>query len=172
LGVPHVEFTQPFRSHEIDFLLYDAAGKSQAPKEPVGGWKSLTADQSICVFETTVGHHSEQDRLGKRASLAGHDHPKNKLLNYLALRQTGFKQIRFHYLAILGFGKQLSPATVKALTGTQGFSYWSLSDVFPDSEDALLHHLDTPVSIADFRSWHEALIMQVEAAAKDWAGCP
>jgi hypothetical protein len=71
-------------------------------------------------------------------------------------------------LSITGFGKHLSAATERALKRTPGFNYWSLIDVFPDANDRLMNHLDTPVPIATFRAWHEALLAKVRSAATDW----
>jgi hypothetical protein len=177
IGAPHVTFSKPFQCNEIDLLLYECAGKTKALREdPAGGWEQYLADQAICVIELTIGHHVE----GKEATAAeaavqdvvisgGKDAPKNKLVNYLALKSAGFRQVKAHYVSIVS-EPNLAPALQKALKCTDGFRYVFLPELVGDDvESIVLNHHDVRVAGQVVRKWHEALIKVVEEAGAEFA---
>jgi hypothetical protein len=167
LGIPNFYFKDPLLSNEIDFALYDLCGDAKQSGRPDEGWSSIPPRRRLCVFETTIGHRSED--AGKINSSPGSDHAKNKLINYLALKGLRFRTLHFHYLAIAPSGKGLGAATESALKGTDGFNYWTLDTVDQSASERLLNHLDSPVGLAQFRAWHEATIEMVRKAAAEWA---
>ena len=160
MGLPHAELEEPFVSNEIDFLLYETAGEKQHKAAPAAGWSSVTSRQRLTLFETTVGHRDE----AQDGAAPGKDHPKNKLMNFLAFRSLNFERLRFHYLSILP-AKDPDRATATALKSTVDFEYWSLSDEVPSVEQDLLNYFDSPVPIARLREWHRRYVEKVEEAA-------
>ncbi len=174
--VPHVTFTKPFECNEIDILLYECAGKTKAQKEdPADGWERYLADQSICLIELTIGHHAEgketteQEPKKQAGSSGGKDVPKNKLVNYLALKSAGFRLVQAHYVSVVG-DPTMAPSTRQALNSTDGFHYVFLPDfVSEDIEAVVLNHHDNRVPVATVRRWHEALIKVVADAGSGFA---
>jgi hypothetical protein len=176
MGAPHVVFTKPFECHEIDVLLYDCAGKTKVQRDdPPEGWQNYVADQSLCLLELTIGHQPEKDggeaapKKLAGAVAAGKDVPKNKLVNYLALRSAGFRLVESHYVSVTG-DTTMSPATKQALQATDGFVYHFLPAVVSeDIEAMILKHHDTKVPVSTVRRWHDALIGVVERVAVEFA---
>jgi len=179
MGVPHVVFNKPLLYNEIDIVLYECAGKSKTPKEePPGGWSKYVEDQAVCVIELTIGHQSdagkersegEQESKKQGASSEGKDLPKNKLVNFLALKSTGFRLVHTHYVSVVG-DPDMAPATQQALTRTDGFRYVFLPDVVgEDMKTLVLNQRDDRVPIATVHRWHEALIKVVEEAGVEFA---
>lgn len=197
MGFAHAEFSQPFMSNEMDFLLYYTAGKRRGPKEePPEGWDAYVADQALCVFETTVGHLSDGAKKGRaRSSKAAlgvddavaaavsrrandgmargaNDHPKNKIVNYLALRGLSWSLLRFHYLlAVRPRKSTLAEATERALESISDFDYWALSDLYPELEGQILADQTAPVSPAAVREWHAEFVSVVRASAEQFSAC-
>lgn len=166
LGFPHVTFSKPFECNEIDILLYECAGKSKAQTaDPAEGWERYLADLSICIIELTIGHHAEgKETAGQEVRAqgvvlsGGKDAPKNKLVNYLALKSAGFRQVKAHYVSVVG-EPNLAPALQTALTSTEGFRYVFLPGLIGDDvESAVLNHHDARVPGQTVRKWHDALI--------------
>jgi hypothetical protein len=185
IGEPHITLTEPFESNEIDLLLYESAGKTKAIKEePTGGWASYLADQSICMIELTIGHHSEGEAASEHRAKkseakefveqetkkqSGKDVPKNKLVNFLALKTAGFRLVHANYVSVVG-DPNIAAATRQALTSTDGFHYVFLPDIVKeDIEATVLNHHDSRVPVAKVRSWHEALISVIESMSADFA---
>lgn len=165
IGLPHFEFTEPFLSNEIDFALCDTGGLTLSATPD---WATACKSYSLCVYELTVGHRGDGEQEQDHTSAdrqEGSDHPKNKLINHLALRSTGFQIAHFHYLSILGSSNQ-APSTARALRGTDGFNYWVLQEEVPDVEERILNHFETPVPVATLRDWHRRIVEQVESAAR------
>lgn len=166
IGIPHAATKTPFNSNEIDFLLYDSKGKKKTPDHSLDACKAIVADQGICIFETTVGHRKESDE----GRAIGSDHPKNKIINFLALKSLGFQTLHYHYLSVLGLAESdsLAEATRQALEGTAGFEYWSLSHEVPKLQSLVLGALETPIPVADLRAWHKHLMQHVHRVARDF----
>ncbi len=167
MGFPHFSFTKPFESNEIDVLLYETAGKNKKQKPdagPPGGWKNYIREQAICILEFTVGHRLEKKSGSDPAhtNRYGKDVPKNKLINFLALREAGFRHVQAHYITMTG-ESDMAEATKKTLQSTQGFQYVCLSDdMGEDIEQLVSEHFLTPVSAETCRKWHSRLIEAVE----------
>ena len=176
MGGAHVIFTKPLECYEIDMLLYHCPGKHKTQKEePDGGWPAYTADQAICVMELTIGHQPTQleERAGaekRKPQAEGNDAPKNKLVNYLALSNYGFRHVQAHYISFIR-DKSMHQATQLALERTAGFNYVLMPDRMGgiDIEQAVLMHLDTRVPMATIREWHAALVKTVEDIGADFA---
>jgi hypothetical protein len=179
MGVPYVVFNRPHLYNEIDIALYECAGKSRTPKEePPGGWSKHIENQALCVIELTIGHQSDpakeqieggQESKKQGGSWEGRDVPKNKLVNFLALKSSGFRLVQTHYVSIVG-DPDMAPATQQALTRTDGFQYVFLPSVVGEDMKALvLNQRDNRVPIATVRRWHEALIKVIEDAGTDFA---
>lgn len=167
IGLPHAEFLHPFRSNEIDFLLFESNGKRQprAAVAPPDGWEAWLSDQSLCMFETTVGHRSEEDAtMGFRGS----DHPKNKLMNLLALQSAGFRHVELHYLSMTDIHDKLAPTVQQTLRRTRGFFYWSLSEELGDVTAGVLDVLEDGIPVATLRRWHAAVVDRVKRCAVDF----
>jgi hypothetical protein len=174
IGEPHITLSKPFECNEIDMLLYECAGNTTQQKtEPPDGWAKYLADQSICVLELTIGHYAElrdpsDEKENKKQG--GKDVPKNKLVNYLALKSAGFRHVLATYVSVVG-DPTMAAATKKALTSTDGFRYIFLPDVVKeDIEATVLNHHDKRVPQAKVRSWHESLICVIEDAGAEFAG--
>jgi len=179
MGIPHVVFNKPLLFNEIDIALFECAGKLKPPKEdPPGGWSKHIEDQAVCVIELTIGHQSDaakepmeegQDSRKRGGSSEGKEVPKNKLVNFLALKSSGFRLVHTYYISVVG-DPDMAPATQQALTRTDGFRYVFLPDVVgEDMTTLVLNQRDTPVLIATVRRWHEALIKVVEDAGVGFA---
>jgi hypothetical protein len=166
LGLAHFDLQLPFLSNEIDFALYETAGH---PKCSADNWRQLVSDQSLCVFEVTSGHRPDGEEgreVNASKKLDGSDHPKNKMINFMALSSLGFARLHYHYLSALP-GTHLSSATQHALEQTPGFNYWCLGVLEPDLER---HVLDEDViDVARLRSWHQHFVLEVERAARAFA---
>lgn len=176
IGYPHITLTKPFECNEIDILLYECAGKTGTQKEdPADGWVKYLADQSICLIELTIGHHSEGHELAEQESMkpggaaGGKDVPKNKLVNYLALKSAGFRLVQAYYVSVVG-DPTMAPSTRQALTSTEGFRYIFLPDIVKeDIETIVLNHHDNHVPVGKVRCWHEALTRAIEVASVEFA---
>jgi hypothetical protein len=168
LGIPHFAFQDPIESHEIDFAIYDTAG------HPQDADSSCARDQGLCVWEVTCGHlvEAEQatDEGWAQQHAPGADHPRNKLVNFLALSSFGFARFRYHYVSILPSGEGVSAATTRALENTPGFSYWCLgAELGADIQDYVLRSLDAGIDDSLLRGWHGKLVAEVEQRARDFA---
>jgi hypothetical protein len=172
IGEPHITITKPFECNEIDVLLYECGGKTRAIKEdPTEGWAKYLADQSICVIELTIGHHTggKESAEQEDKKQSGKDVPKNKLVNYLALKSAGFRLVQANYVSVVG-DPTMAPATRQALTSTEGFRYVHLPDIVKDDiEGMVLNHHDSRVPVEKVRYWHEALIRVVEEMSGEFA---
>lgn len=169
IGEPHITITKPFECNEIDILLYECAGKTKQLKdEPAGGWANYLADQSLCLIELTIGHHAEGATEQEPKKQSGKDIPKNKLVNYLALKSAGFRLVQSTYVSVVG-ERNIAPATRKALTSTDGFKYIYLPDIVnEDIEATVLNHHDNRVPVGKVRAWHDALIQIVENSSEEF----
>jgi hypothetical protein len=175
MGVPHVVLNRPILYNEIDVLLYECAGKSATQKtEPADGWRKHVEDQAVCVIELTIGHQPDAVDEGQELKKAGgspegKDVPKNKLMNFLALKSSGFRLVRAHYVSVVG-DEDMAPATQQALRCTDGFNYVLLPEAVREDIKALvIDHRDNRVPVASVRRWHEALIKIVEDAGEEFA---
>lgn len=164
MGIPHFSFTQPVESHEIDFAIYDTRGHRHSDD-----WESVIGAQSLAVWEVTCGHMAEEPELGDTRSRPGADHPRNKLVNFLALSTLGFAELRFHYLSVLQPTDGISPATVRALERTPGFDYWCLQSEVPNLSQEVIESLDAGVNAASLRDWHHRIVQRVEMQATVFA---
>jgi hypothetical protein len=119
-------------------------------------------------MEFTVGHHPESVKKNSDGAAAGKDVPKNKLMNYLALRSFGFRHVQAHYVTMTG-EPDIKGATRRTLTTTDGFAYVCITDLCGvNIEVAVLQHYQDPSPMGMVRSWHNHLIQVVESAATDF----
>lgn len=194
MGLPHVVFTKPHEFYEIDFVLYFEPTPANAPaEEPAAGWRSHVASDSACVFELTVGHRPEDDLASLRVEhepvdeadagdegtgpqrahgsaggerVPGNDHAKNKIFNFLALKQIGLKHVEAHYISIVG-PKGLNDVTRSVLGTVDGFFYEVIAG--DDSiAQPVVRHFDSPVSPSVARGWHQRVVDYVRSAARSF----
>ncbi len=167
IGFAHAEPGVPIAFNEIDLLLYEAAGDFTGLQDPpVGGWDGYLARHSVCLMEFTIGHHPEVSKEGqaRQETGSGKDVPKNKLMNFYALRSFGFRLAHGHYFTVTG-ESNLAPSTKRTLNTTVGFRYRCLSEeCVDDIGQMVLNHPDAPVPWDKIRSWHAKLLEMVEAA--------
>ena len=179
MGIPHVVFNKPLLYNEIDIVLYECAGKSKTPnEEPPGGWSKHIEDHAVCVIELTIGHQPDSEKepvegaqksKKQGGSSEGKDVPKNKLVNFLALKSSGFRLVHTHYVSVVG-DSDMADATLQALRCTDGFCYVFLPDVVGEDINAMvLNQRDSRVPVATVRRWHAALIKLVEDARVQFA---
>jgi hypothetical protein len=177
VGAAHTIVEKPFKSNEIDILLYECAGKHKAVTDPPDGWAKHLEEQAICVLELTIGHQPEpasnprETDAGRRGGrrTEGNDAPKNKLINFLAFRSIGFKHVEFHYLSVIA-DPSMAEATKQALECTDGFRYTFLPTILgEDVGGAVLDHRDNRVPVQTVRRWHDALIKAVESIGEEFA---
>lgn len=120
-------------------------------------------------MEFTVGHHAEvaKGAAAKREDAGpGKDVPKNKLMNFYAMKSFGFRLAHGNYFTVLGESSLASP-TLRRLGTTKGFTYRCLSkECGDDIGQLVLNHPDVPVPWNQIRKWHEKLIEMVIDAAK------
>ncbi len=193
MGLPHVHFTKPHSFYEIDFLLYFEPQHVKPPdSDPPDGWARFAENDSLCVFELTVGHRPEDDLVALRGGdvdaeeedaedadepgedsetagvggekASGNDHAKNKVFNFLALKQIGLKHVEAHYVSIVG-PKGLNDVTRQVLGTVEGFSY---TVVAGDNSIAqpVVRHFDQPVAPTLARSWHCNVVNYVVTTAE------
>ena len=137
VGYAHPQPTVPIVFNEIDLLLYEAGTDFKGLQEPPpGGWEAYLARHAVCLMEFTIGHHAEVAKAvsggqQKAAGGPGKDVPKNKLMNFYAMRSFGFRLTHGNYFTVLG-ESNLAPPTRQTLDATTGFSYRCLSDECSD----------------------------------------
>src|SRR5262249_51402251 len=171
VGYAHPQPNVPIVFNEIDLLLYEAGEDFTSLKIPAaGGWEAYLAPHAVRLMEFTIGHHAE---VAKGASGGqpkveggpGKDIPKNKLMNYYAMRSFGFRLTHGNYFTVLGEAN-LAPPTRRTLDATTGFRYRCISDECGDDIGQLvINDPDAPVPWAKLRSWHAHLIPMVQEAA-------
>ncbi len=183
IGSPHCSITGgSTESYEIDILLYDTPENKRKSKGDILQEKiaEYISDQSILILELTVGHIPEPNRTQaqqadeneyptnqNRSSTKGKDRATNKLLNYLALKSFGFKNVQTQYISIIG--GSINDVTRTALTTTEGFTYRCLSDVLGiDIREKIISHPDSPIPVSEIRAWHRKLIELVEIAGTEF----
>jgi hypothetical protein len=87
MGGSHVIIEKPFKSNDIDIILYECAGSSKAMSDPPDGWAKYVENHAVCVMELTIGHQPEPPSDSREAEgsqrssrrTEGNDAPKNKL---------------------------------------------------------------------------------------------
>lgn len=177
IGGAHVFFKRPFKSNEIDILLYECAGKSKSRNNPSDEWEKVVKDQAVCVIELTIGHQPDATTdLGRTDEplqvlnrAEGNDAPKNKLVNFMAIKSLGFKHVEFHYIHVKA-DSAMADATRQAIGFTEGFRYASLASILKeDIGAAVLNHRDSRVPVQTVRNWHEKLIKEVESIGVEFA---
>lgn len=176
MGFAHAQPAVPIAFNEIDLLLYEPGEDRKGVTEPPSGrWEDYLARHGVCLIELTVGHHAEVAKGGaaerQRGEIgAGKDVPRNKLMNFHAVRSYGFRVTHGNYFTVLG-ESGLSPATARALRSTEGFTYQCLAEECGEQiEEAVLNHPDRPVPWAKVREWHGRLIGMVVDAARRFRG--
>jgi hypothetical protein len=178
VGCPHAELKVPIEFHEIDMLLYESSGNlATIEQEPNEGWNSYLSTRSVCLIELTIGHQPDLEKASDagfetvRKSTLGKDVPKNKLINFQALRSFGFKSVRGHYFSITGEDR-LSGAATRALRHTEGFEYRCMAqEMNDDIQHIVLGFKDAVIPEQQIRSWHQRLIDWVENAGGSRGYC-
>ncbi len=137
---------------------------------PSGPWEEYLKKDAVCLMELTVGHHAQVAKGGatkeKEDAGPGKDVPKNKLMNFYAMRSFGFRLTLGNYFTVLG-ESNLAPSTLRTLNSTEGFSYRCLSEECGDDiAQLVLNHPDAPVPWEQIRKWHGHLVQIVIDAAK------
>jgi hypothetical protein len=170
MGFPHAQPKVPILFNEIDLLLYEPGEDLkgvQAP--PAGQWEDYLKKHAVCLMEFTVGHHAEVAKgqaLQKGDGGPGKDVPKNKLMNFHAMRSYGFRLTHGNYFTVLG-ESSLAPPTLRALDTTEGFTYRCLSkECGHDIGQLVLNHPDAPVPWDQIRKWHGHLVQMVIDASR------
>ncbi len=170
MGFAHAQPIVPIAFNEIDLMLYEPGTDLQGVlMPPTGPWEAYLGKHAVCLMELTVGHQPE---VAKGASAQqkgetgpGKDVPKNKLMNFYAMKSFGFRLTHGHYFTVLG-ESSLAPPTLRTLETTEGFTYRCLSNECGDDIGRLvLNHSDAPVPWERIRKWHEHLIRMVLDAA-------
>jgi hypothetical protein len=175
MGFPHVSPKLPIVFHEIDVLLYEAAGNfTPQSTTPADGWERYFQRHSVCLMEFTVGHQAEVAKsdgtgeLMRSGGVLGKDVPKNKLMNFHAFKSFGFRSTQAYYLTVTGEASLGAP-TLRALNTVPGFNYFCLSDALKENiEELVLNHNDVPVPAAKVREWHEQMIIRVESGGSEF----
>jgi hypothetical protein len=179
IGYPHVTPLVPIVFHEIDLLLYHTNGDfTPQPAEPEGGWEAHLSTQSACIMEFTIGHHADvakPEGTGPAGELRqygvlGKDVPKNKLMNFHAMRSYGFHSVRGYYFTVTGEANLGGP-TLRSLRTTDCFTYYCLADSLRENiEQMVLSQDDAPIPVAKVREWHQHTIDWIEQAAREFRG--
>ena len=171
MGFAHAQPKVPIVFNEIDLLLYEPGEDFKGVQAPPNGqWEDYLKTHAVCLMEFTVGHHAEVAK-GAAAQQKGDggpgkDVPKNKLMNFHAMRSYGFHLTHGNYFTVLG-ESALAPPTLRTLDTTDGFTYRCLSkECGDDIEQLVLNHPDLPVPWEMIRKWHNHLIKMVEDSAR------
>lgn len=172
MGFAHAQPKVPIDFNEIDVMLYEP-GVDLKPVQvpPNGSWEDYLKKHAVCLMEFTVGHQAEVAKgvvAQQKGDVGpGKDVPKNKLMNFYAMKSFGFRPTHGNYFTVLG-ESNLAPPTLRALETTEGFTYRCLSEACDDEIGQLvLNHPDAPVPWEQIRKWHGRLIeMVIEAAQR------
>jgi hypothetical protein len=171
MGFAHAQPNVPIVFNEIDLMLYEPGADLKGVQEPPAGpWEAYLKKHAVCLMEFTVGHHAEVAKGAatqqKGDAGPGKDVPKNKLMNFYAMRSFGFRLTHGHYFTLLG-ESTVAPPTLRTLDTTEGFTYRCLSkECGDDIGQLVLNHPDTPVPWDKIRKWHGHLIQMVIDAAR------
>jgi hypothetical protein len=171
MGFAHAQPNVPIVFNEIDLMLYEPGPDLKGVQEPPSGpWETYLNRHAVCLMEFTVGHHAEVVKGGrvqpKVEGGLGKDVPKNKLMNYYAMRSFGFRLTHGNYFTVLG-ESGLAPATVRTLNSTDGFTYRCVATECNDEIGQLvLNHPDAPVPWNTIEKWHRHFIGIVIDAAR------
>ncbi len=170
MGFAHAQPNVPIVFNEIDLMLYEPGPDLKNVKEPPAGtWEAYLKKHAVCLMEFTIGHHAEVAK-GTPAQLkgdagSGKDVPKNKLMNFYAMRSFGFRLTHGNYFTVLN-ESSLAPPTVRTLDNTEGFDYRCLSkECGDDIGQLVLNHPDAPVPWEQIEKWHSHLIQMVIEAS-------
>lgn len=170
MGFAHAQLQLPIVFNEIDVLLYEPGSDLKGVHEsPTGRWESYLNQHAVCLMEFTVGHHAEVAKglVHQKGEVGtGKDVPKNKLMNFHAMKSYGFRVTHGNYFTVLG-ESSLAPPTLRTLDTTEGFKYRCLSNEIGENiGQIVLNHPDAPVSWDQIRKWHNHLINMVIDAAR------
>jgi hypothetical protein len=172
MGFAHAKPKVPIEFNEIDILLYEAGAHTRGVVDPPAGssWEDYLREHGVSLMELTVGHHAEVTKGAMpqqtSESGSGKDVPKNKLMNFHAMKSFGFRVTHGNYFTVIREAS-LADATARALSTTEGFTYRCLSNECGDDIGQLvLNYPDAPIPWNTIREWHERLIAMVIDAAK------
>jgi hypothetical protein len=171
MGFAHAQPNVPIMFNEIDLMLYEPGTDMKGVQEPPSGsWEAYLNKHAVCLIEFTVGHHPEVTKGAAAQQMGdagrGKDVPKNKLMNFYAMRSFGFRVTHGNYFTVLG-ESSLAPPTLRTLDTTDGFTYRCLSEECGDEIwQLVLNHSDSPVPWDKIRKWHDHLIGMVVDAAR------
>jgi hypothetical protein len=172
MGFAHAQPNVPIVFNEIDLMLYEPGADLKGVLEPPSGpWEAYLGKHAVCLMEFTVGHHAEVAKGAaqqKGEAGPGKDVPKNKLMNFYAMKSFGFRLTHGNYFTVLG-ESSLAPPTLRTLGTTDGFTYRCLStECGDDIGQLVLNHPDAPVPWNLVRKWHDHLIGMVLESARQF----